>query len=57
MVAEGVRTTRAALELARGLGLELPITAQVHALLFEGKEPRQAIRELMLRAPKAEVWN
>jgi len=57
MVAEGVRTTRAALELARGLNLELPITAQVHALLFEAKDPRRAIRDLMLRAPKAEAWS
>jgi len=56
MVAEGVRTTRAALDLSRSLNLELPITTQVHALLFEAKDPRQAIRDLMLRAPRAEAW-
>jgi glycerol-3-phosphate dehydrogenase (NAD(P)+) len=57
MVAEGVRTTRAARELARALGLELPITEQVYRLLFEAQDPRHAIRKLMLRSPKAEVWS
>jgi len=57
MVAEGVRTTRAALELARQLDLDLPITREVYALLFEAKDPRRAIRDLMLRAPKAEAWS
>ena len=56
-VAEGVRTTRAVLQLARRLGVEMPITAQVYEVLFEGKEPKQAIRDLMLRAPKAETWS
>ena len=49
------RTTRAALDLSRSLNLELPITTQVHALLFEAKDPRQAIRDLMLRAPRADA--
>jgi glycerol-3-phosphate dehydrogenase (NAD(P)+) len=57
MVAEGVRTTRAALGLARQLDLDLPITREVYALLFEAKDPRRAIRDLMLRAPKAEAWS
>jgi glycerol-3-phosphate dehydrogenase (NAD(P)+) len=54
-VAEGVRTTKAALELARTHAVELPITQQVHDILFANKEPRQAIRDLMLRTPKSEV--
>jgi glycerol-3-phosphate dehydrogenase (NAD(P)+) len=54
-VAEGVRTTRAALELARDHDVELPITQQVHDILFADKNPRDAIRDLMLRTPKSEV--
>jgi glycerol-3-phosphate dehydrogenase (NAD(P)+) len=55
MVAEGVRTTRAAVALAQRHGLDLPISAEVHAVLFERKDPRRSIRDLMLRAPKAEA--
>ena len=54
-VAEGVRTTRAALELAHAYRIELPITQQVHDILFADKNPRDAIRDLMLRTPKSEV--
>ncbi|MDE3201894.1 MAG: NAD(P)-dependent glycerol-3-phosphate dehydrogenase [Acidobacteriota bacterium] len=53
-VAEGVRTTRAALGLARQHGIEMPITEQMELILDEGKDPREAIRELMLRPGKAE---
>jgi glycerol-3-phosphate dehydrogenase (NAD(P)+) len=53
-VAEGVRTTRAALGLARKLGVELPITEQMGLILDEGKDPRAAIRELMLRPSREE---
>jgi len=55
-VAEGVNTARSAVGLAERHGVELPITAQVAAILFEGKEPRQAVAELMERTPKAEQW-
>jgi len=55
-VAEGVRTTRAALHLARRQGVEMPITEQVYAVLFEEKDPRVAIRDLMVRRPRGEVW-
>jgi glycerol-3-phosphate dehydrogenase (NAD(P)+) len=54
MVAEGVRTTRAARELARETGTNMPIVDRVHAVLFEGESPRAAIRDLMTREPKAE---
>lgn len=54
-VAEGVNTTRAALALAARHGVELPITAEVHALLFEGKSPRRAVRDLMERDLKPEL--
>ena len=53
-VAEGVLTTRAALGLARERKIEMPITEQMELILEEGKDPREAIRELMLRPGKGE---
>ncbi len=53
-VAEGVFTTRAALGLARQHGVEMPITEQMELILNEGKDPRAAIRDLMLRPGKDE---
>ena len=53
-VAEGVRTTRAALGLARLYNIEMPITEQMELILDEGKDPREAIGELMLRPGKDE---
>lgn len=53
-VAEGVLTTHAALELARIHGIEMPITEQMELILEQGKDPREAIRELMLRPVKGE---
>ena len=55
MVAEGVRTTRAAVDLALRHQVDMPIAAAVRGVLDGDKEPRQAIRELMLRDPKAEL--
>jgi glycerol-3-phosphate dehydrogenase (NAD(P)+) len=54
MVAEGVSTTAATRTLARRLGIEMPITEQMHAVLYEGRSPRDAIRELMERRLKGE---
>ena len=54
-VAEGVRTTRAAMGLARKLDVEMPITAQMELILDHGKNPREAIRELMLRPARPET--
>jgi glycerol-3-phosphate dehydrogenase (NAD(P)+) len=53
-VAEGVLTSRAALGLARQHGVEMPITEQMELILNEGKDPREAIRDLMLRPGKEE---
>jgi len=53
-VAEGVPTTRSAVLLARRLGVEMPIAEQVHRVLFEGLDPKDALRELMRRPPRAE---
>lgn len=48
-VAEGVRTTKSAKELADELELDMPITRQVYAVLFDGKSPKDAVRDLMTR--------
>lgn len=53
-VAEGVRTTTAALGLAARYGVEMPITEQMAAILHEGKAPRDAIHELMTRPGRTE---
>jgi glycerol-3-phosphate dehydrogenase (NAD(P)+) len=53
-VAEGVLTTHAALGLARKQGVEMPITEQMELILKEGKDPREAIRALMLRPGREE---
>ncbi|MBW7996944.1 MAG: NAD(P)-dependent glycerol-3-phosphate dehydrogenase [Candidatus Glassbacteria bacterium] len=53
-VAEGIRTTESAYELARKLGVEMPIVEQVHRILFEGQSVELAIRELMNRELKKE---
>jgi glycerol-3-phosphate dehydrogenase (NAD(P)+) len=55
MVAEGVFTTTAAVGLARARGVEMPITEQMHAILHEGRSPREAIHELMTRSGKSEL--
>jgi len=55
MVAEGVFTTHAAVQLARTRNIEMPITEQIHAILNRGKSPREAIHELMTRSSKSEV--
>ena len=54
MVAEGVRTTRSAVALAERYGVEMPITRQVHRVLFENGDPRDAVENLMLREAKPE---
>lgn len=56
MVAEGVETTRAAHALAVREGIEMPIVAEVHSVLFEGRHPKEAVRNLMKREPKPEFW-
>lgn len=55
MVAEGVNTARAARDLGKKHGVELPITDQVCRLLFEGTSPRAALDALMTRDLKREA--
>jgi len=56
MVAEGVDTTRSSYALAQREGIEMPIIAEVHAVLFEGRPASEALANLMLREPKPELW-
>ncbi|MBW7909369.1 MAG: NAD(P)-dependent glycerol-3-phosphate dehydrogenase [Kiritimatiellae bacterium] len=53
-VAEGVWTCRAALDLANELGIEVPITEQVVAIVHDNRDPREAVQALMAREPKPE---
>jgi glycerol-3-phosphate dehydrogenase (NAD(P)+) len=53
-VAEGVRSTTAALGLAARYGIEMPITEQMDAILHHSKSPKEAIRELMSRPGRDE---
>jgi len=53
-VAEGVRSTTAALGLAARYGVEMPITEQMNAILYKNKPPRDAIRDLMARPGREE---
>ncbi|WP_147822289.1 NAD(P)H-dependent glycerol-3-phosphate dehydrogenase [Salidesulfovibrio onnuriiensis] len=53
-VAEGVKTTRSLYDLSRKIGVELPITSQVYKIIYEGKNPEDAVIELMGRELKEE---
>jgi glycerol-3-phosphate dehydrogenase (NAD(P)+) len=53
-VAEGVRTSRAAADLATRHGIEMPIVREVCHVVFEGKAPQRAVADLMERAAKDE---
>lgn len=55
MVAEGVKTTVSAYQLAQKMGVEVPIIEQMYLILNEDKDPRTAVRELMQRELKAEL--
>ncbi len=53
-VAEGVKTAKAARELARKYGVPMPIVDEVYQLLYEGKDPKAAVKDLMSRELKGE---
>jgi glycerol-3-phosphate dehydrogenase (NAD(P)+) len=55
MVAEGVKTSRAVVDLARAKNVEMPISEEVVAVLYEGKKATEVIRSLMLREGKPEL--
>jgi len=54
-VAEGVWTTCAARRLAEQHAVDMPITEAVHAVLYDGRPPLDAVTDLMLRPPRAET--
>jgi glycerol-3-phosphate dehydrogenase (NAD(P)+) len=56
MVAEGVTTTQSAFALAAKHRVETPIINEVHRVLFEAKDPREATYALMTREPRHEIW-
>lgn len=53
-VAEGVKTAKATRELARRHGVEMPVVEEVYRIIYEAKEPGQALRDLMTRELKEE---
>jgi len=54
MVAEGVKTTLSAYQLANKLGVKMPITEQMYQILYEDKDPKLAVADLMRRALTSE---
>jgi glycerol-3-phosphate dehydrogenase (NAD(P)+) len=54
-VAEGVKTSKSAKELAERHGIEMPITTEMYRVLYEGESPRDALQRLMTRSLKAEA--
>lgn len=55
MVAEGVKTAKSAYDLSRKHDVQMPITEQVYALLYEDRDPKKVVRELMTRDLKSEL--
>lgn len=56
MVVEGVKSCHAFYELKKKLGVEMPITDVLYRVLFEGKNPVEAVEELMARDKKDETY-
>lgn len=54
MVVEGVATAKACHDLGRKYRVEMPITEEIYRVLYENKDPKKAVHDLMTRAPKAE---
>jgi glycerol-3-phosphate dehydrogenase (NAD(P)+) len=54
MVAEGVYTAHSVRDRAIELGIDMPITEEIYRVLYEGKSPASAVRDLMLREPTSE---
>jgi len=56
MVVEGIRTTKAAYQLAKKYNVSMPITEEVYKVLFQKKKPSEAVRDLMQREAKPELY-
>ena len=55
MVVEGVATTQSAHDLSKKYKIEMPITAEIHKVIYENKDPKKAVYDLMTRPPKTEA--
>ncbi len=55
MVVEGVKTTKAAYDLSKRYGVDMPITRELYRVLFNGKQPQQAVEDLMGRGKTHEM--
>jgi glycerol-3-phosphate dehydrogenase (NAD(P)+) len=55
MVAEGIKTSMSAYNLAKKMGIEMPITIEVYNIIYKGKDPRKAVKDLMTRKLKVEL--
>jgi glycerol-3-phosphate dehydrogenase (NAD(P)+) len=55
-IAEGVFSTKSVFDLARKLGIEMPITENMHEIIFQGRTAPDALRNLMTRQSKSEHW-
>lgn len=56
MVAEGIKTTHSAMQLARKMDVDMPITSEVYNVLFKDKKPEEGVYDLMKRELKHENW-
>ncbi|MDR0926593.1 MAG: NAD(P)-dependent glycerol-3-phosphate dehydrogenase [Ignavibacteria bacterium] len=56
MIAEGVETTESAKQLAKKLGIEMPITELIYNIIYNGHSPKDCVNYLMSRENKNEVW-
>ena len=54
MVVEGVNTAKAAYDLSKKYNVEMPITEAINRVLFDGKDAKEAVVELMMRVGKGE---
>ena len=54
MVVEGITTTQSAYDLAKKYKIEMPITLEIYKVIYENKDPKKAVYDLMTRAPKSE---
>jgi glycerol-3-phosphate dehydrogenase (NAD(P)+) len=55
MVVEGVATARSAYDLSKKYKVDMPIITEIYRVLYENKDPKQAIRDLMTRPSKTEI--
>ena len=56
MVVEGVTTVKSAHELSKKYSVDMPITLEVYEIIYNGKSPKDVVKDLMLRSAKPEVY-